>query len=246
MNQNIVIGRNPLLEVLESEVELEKIYMEKGNRQGSAKKIFALARDKRILVTEVNKDFLDEISEGANHQGVAGVLASYHYFDYDGIFKRLEERGESPFFVVLDQIQDPHNFGAILRSCEGSGVNGVFIPMRRSVGVTPVVHKVSAGATNYVPVAKVKNISDTINRLKKDGIWVYGAAGEGAQNLYQTDLKGKIAIVIGNEGYGLGERVRKCCDGLISIPMKGKLDSLNASNATAVILYEVVRQNETD
>ena len=190
----------------------------------------------------VDRRKLDQMSPTGAHQGVIAAVAAHEYASVEDILALAAERGEAPLIVICDELSDPHNLGAILRSAECAGAHGVIIPKRRSVGLTAVVAKTSAGAVEYLPVARVANISSTIRELKEKGVWVYGTAADGASDLYRTDLTGPSAIVIGNEGEGMSRLVRECCDVLVSIPMKGHISSLNASAAATVLLYEALRQ----
>lgn len=238
-----VCGRNAVLELLKSGAEVDKLYIQKGELKGSIKAIIAKASDQRIITSEVDKRKLDELSEGLPHQGVVAYVSDYKYYEVDEIIEYARSKNEPIRLIILDEIEDPHNTGAIIRTAETAGFHGVIIPKRRSSGITPTVHKASAGATTYMKVAKVTNIAETINRLKEENIWVYGADGE-ADTLYtQADLKGNVCLVIGNEGKGITRLVKERCDQLIKLPMFGRIESLNASNAAAVLIYEVIRQN---
>ena len=235
-------GRNPVIEALKSDRQIEKIIIAKGTKEGSINKIVAMARDKNIIIQNVDRTKLDSMSDTNAHQGVIAIAAEYTYKTVDDILDLAKERGEAPFIIILDEIEDPHNLGAIIRSAECAGAHGVIIPKRRSVGVTAVVSKTSAGAVEYVPVVKVTNISDIIEKLKKLNIWVYGADVEGEHYYYEKDLRGPIALVIGNEGKGMSRIVKEKCDFLIKIPVLGKVASLNASVAASILTYDVVRQ----
>ncbi|MTI48356.1 23S rRNA (guanosine(2251)-2'-O)-methyltransferase RlmB [Sporosalibacterium faouarense] len=240
--ENQVEGRNPVIEVLKSGREIEKIILSKGSNQGSIKKIIGMAKSKKVLVQYVDKSNLDSLSETGNHQGVIALVSAHEYKSIDYILKSAEEKGEAPFVIILDEIEDPHNLGAIMRTAECAGVHGVIIPKRRSVGLTSTVAKTSAGAIEYMPVAKVTNISNAIEELKERGLWIYGADMDGDEDYFKKDLKGPIGIVVGNEGKGISRLVKEKCDFLVKIPMKGKVSSLNASVATSIITYEVLRQ----
>jgi 23S rRNA (guanosine2251-2'-O)-methyltransferase len=205
-------------------------------------KILAMAKEKSVPVIMVEKAALDRIAGGRPHQGVVAYVSPYEYAEMEGIFALAEERGEDPFIIILDNLEDPHNLGAIMRSAECAGAHGVIIPKRRSVGLTATVAKASAGAVEYMKVARVTNINNAINELKEKGVWVYGTAAEGSVPMYKADLTGPAAIVIGNEGDGMSPLVRKNCDMLVHIPMKGHISSLNASAAASILLYEAVRQ----
>lgn len=238
-------GRNPVMEALRSDREIDKILIANGAQQGSIQKIIGMAKDKGILIQYVEKQKIDQLSESHSHQGVLAYVAAYGYADVEDIIKKAEEKGEDPFIIILDEITDPHNLGSVIRTANAAGAHGIIIPKRRSVGLTAVVAKTSAGALEYVPVAKVSNISQTIDNLKTRGIWVVGADMEGEQTYYKADLTGKIALVIGSEGLGIGRLIKEKCDFLINIPMKGEVGSLNASIAASIIIYEVMKQRQS-
>lgn len=242
MDEQYIVGRNPVLEILKTDKEIEKIYILKGNLQGSIKKIIGAAKDKKILIQEVDKARMDLIAEGGTHQGVAALVTGFEYASINDILKRAEKRKESPFVIILDELEDPHNLGAIIRTAECAGVHGVIIPKRRSASVNQTVYKSSAGGVEHMLVSKVTNISQTIEILKEKGLWIYGADMDGEDYYFNTDLKGSIALVIGNEGKGISRLVKEKCDVLVKIPMLGKIESLNASNAASILMYEVVRQ----
>ncbi len=239
-NPNLIIGRNPVTEAVKSGRSIDKILMQK-DAEGSAKKIASLARERKIVVQYVDKIVLDKLAPGRPHQGVAAYAAAKAYVSVDEILKNAERKGEDPLIVILDGLEDPHNLGAVLRSCDGAGAHGVIIPARRAVGLTEIVAKASAGAIEYIPVAKVTNLAQTIDSLKEKGIWISAVDMDGA-NYSDAKLTGPIALVIGGEGSGVSDIVRKKADFIISIPMKGRVNSLNASNAAAIVLYEVDRQ----
>lgn len=241
-NENQLEGRNPAIEALKSGREIEKIFVASGSNQGSIKKIVAMAKDKGIIVQLVDRKKLDAMSSTGSHQGVIALVAAHEYKSIQDILDLAQKREEPPFIIILDEIEDPHNLGAIMRTAECAGAHGIIIPKRRSVGLTSVVAKTSSGAIEYIPVAKVTNISATIEELKEKGLWIYGADVDGEEYYYEKDLKGSIGIVIGNEGKGISRIIKEKCDFLVKIPMKGKVSSLNASVATAVITYEVLRQ----
>ena len=235
-----IIGRNAVMEALRSDREIEKLIVGKG-AEGSIRKILGMAKDKKIPVHYSDKTGLDRIAGGKNHQGVAAQVSAYTYCQVEDILHRAEERGEEPFIIILDGLEDPHNLGAVMRSAECCGAHGIIIPKRRSAGLTETVAKASAGAIEYMLCAKVSNIGQTIDKLKAQGVWV-AACDMGGQLYTEQDLKGSIAIVVGSEGAGISRLVREKCDFTVSIPMKGKITSLNASNAAAILMYEVVRQ----
>ncbi|MDD4504027.1 MAG: 23S rRNA (guanosine(2251)-2'-O)-methyltransferase RlmB [Clostridiaceae bacterium] len=243
-NINLIEGRNPVIEALKSGREIDKIFVQKGVGEGSIRQIIAIAREKKILIKEVDKAKLDGLSSTRNHQGVIASAALYKYYEVDDILKAAREKGEDPFIVILDEITDNNNLGSILRTADAAGVHGIIIPQRRAVGLTPAVAKISSGAIEYVPVAKVTNLNHTIEYLKKEGLWIAGAE-MGGEAYHGKDMTGPIALVIGSEGEGLGRLIRENCDFLVSIPMKGKISSLNAAVSAAIILFEIQKQRET-
>lgn len=239
--KDIIAGRNCVKEALSSGRAIESLLVAKGSKSGVSGTLIALAKDKGIPVKEVDSKKLDYLCGGAVHQGIAAMAAVKEYSTVDDIFKTAEERGEQPFIIVLDEIEDPHNLGAIIRTAECTGAHGVIIPKRRSAGLSYTVGKSSAGAVEYVNVARVTNIPTTIDELKERGVWVFGADMDGGDSS-KTDLTGAVALVIGNEGKGIGRLVRSKCDGILSLPMKGQINSLNASVAAGVLMYDVLRQ----
>ena len=239
--ENIIVGRNPVTEALRSGREIDKLMV--SSEEGSMKKILALAKERRIPVMKVEKYAIDRIAEGKAHQGVAAYVSAYAYAELEDIFRVAEERGEDPFIIILDNLEDPHNLGAIMRTAECAGAHGIIIPKRRACGLTEVVAKASAGAIEYMPCVKVTNIAQTIEELKERGIWV-AACDMGGTEYYKADLKGKLAVVIGSEGFGISRLVKEKCDFVVSMPMVGRITSLNASNAAAVIIYEVRKQRD--
>lgn len=241
-SENIVAGRNPVSELLRSGRTVDKIYVAHGEREGSIVKIIAQARAMGIPVVEADKYKIESIAGTSNHQGVVALATDYDYCDVDDIFAYSEEKGEKPFIVVLDGVTDPRNLGAIIRTAECCGVHGIIIPKRGCCGLTTTVFKAAAGACEYMKIAKVTNIAETISALKERGVWTYAADGDGDCDLYSTDLAGSTAVVLGDEGKGISPLVRRRCDGVISIPMFGKINSLNVSVAGAVLMYEVVRR----
>ena len=230
------------MEALRSDREIDKLIVGKG-AEGSIKKILGLAKDKRIPVTMADKPALDRIANGSPHQGVAAYVSSYSYCEVEDILAAAEERGEAPFVIILDNLEDPHNLGAIMRTAEACGAHGIIIPKRRSVSITEVVAKASAGAVEYMPVAKVSNIAQTIEFLKEKGVWIYACDMDG-ETYYKTDMRGAVGLVIGSEGFGISRLVKEKCDFVVSIPMIGKITSLNASNAAAVLLCEIRKQRD--
>ena len=240
MNDKI-IGRNPVLEAIRSGRSVDKILVKKGKYEGSIVPIIKKAKDAGIIIQEVERAKLDQIAEGENHQGVIAYVSAYDYVSVKDILDKAREKNEPPFVIICDKITDPHNLGAILRTANCVGAHGVIIPKRRAVGLTATVAKTSAGAVNYTPVAKVTNIAKTIEELKKEGMWFVCADMDGTP-YYQMDLKGPMGLVIGNEGEGVSRLIKETCDFVASIPMKGDIDSLNASVAAGVLAFEVVRQ----
>lgn len=235
-----IIGRNAVLEALKSNREIEKITIAKG-AEGSVKQIAAKAKDKKIPLYYQDKSRMDKAASGGAHQGVIAVVSDYRYCTVDDILDRAVQRGEKPFILVLDGLEDPHNLGAIMRTAECAGVHGIIIPKRRSVSVTETVAKTSAGAVEYMLCARVTNIARAIDELKEKGVWIC-ACDMGDDFYYDRDFTGAIALVIGGEGTGVSRLVREKCDFVVSIPMKGSITSLNASNAASILMYEVVRQ----
>ncbi len=238
----IVEGRNAVLEAFRSGKTIDRLFILDGCKDGPIQTILREAKKhKDTVVSFVKKERLDQISETGKHQGVIAYAASYEYVEVDDILDRAKEKGEDPFVIVLDGIEDPHNLGAIIRTANLAGAHGVIIPKHRAVGLTATVAKASAGAINYTPVAKVTNIAQTIEELKDKGLW-FACADMGGETMYRLNLKGAIGIVIGNEGSGVSRLVKEKCDMIASIPMKGDIDSLNASVACGVLAFEVVRQ----
>ncbi len=239
---NLIIGRNPVTEALRAGRDIDKLMVGPG-LEGSIKKIIGMAKEKRIPIIFTDKAALDRASGGDAHQGVIAYVSVYEYCEVADILKAAREKGEDPFIIILDGLEDPHNLGAIMRTAEGAGAHGVIVPKRRSVGLTETVAKASAGAVEYVPVARVVNIARTIDELKREGLWIV-ACDMGEQMYYEADLTGAVAVVIGSEGFGISRLVREKCDFTVSMPMRGKITSLNASNAAAVLMYEVRRQRD--
>ncbi|MBM7615322.1 23S rRNA (guanosine(2251)-2'-O)-methyltransferase RlmB [Alkaliphilus hydrothermalis] len=242
MSSDKLEGRNPVIEALKSGREIDKILVAKGAAEGSIKKVIALAKDKKIPVQQVDRQKLNEISESDNHQGVIAMVAAHEYSTVEDIMEKAKKKGKDPFILILDEIMDPHNLGSIMRTADAVGVDGIIIPKRRAVGLTAVVAKTSAGAIEYVPVAKVSNIPQTIDKLKKMGVWITGADMDGEKEHYAMNLTGAIALVIGSEGAGISRLIKEKCDFLVKLPMVGKITSLNASVAAAILMYEVFRQ----
>ena len=242
-NENLIEGRNPVLEALKSGRPIDVLFIQKGQVEGSIRQIIAKAKEQHILIKEVDKAKLDRITVTKHHQGVIASAALYKYYEIDDILQLAKDKGEDPFIILLDEITDPQNLGSILRSCDGAGAHGVIIPKRRSAGLTPIIGKTSAGAVEHVMVAKVNNISQAISYLKDKGVWVAGAHMTG-DVYYDKDLTGPIALVIGSEGKGLGRLVKESCDYIVSIPMGGKISSLNAAVSGAIVLFEIRKQRQ--
>ena len=235
-------GRNSVLELLESEKDVNKIFVTRGEKHGSINKILGIAKERKIIVVEKDKKQMDEMAQEENYQGVIAIVPPFEYVEISDILQVAKERNEDPFVIVLDGIEDPHNLGSIIRTAETAGVHGVIIPKRRAASVNSTVNKASAGAVEHMKIARVTNISDAIEELKQAGLWVCGTAVDTNKYYYNQDLTGPLAIVIGNEGKGIGEKVKKNCDFLVKIPMKGKIQSLNASVSTGIVVYEAVKQ----
>ena len=244
MEDNYIIGRNPVIEALRGDTKVDKIFILKGDLTGSIKKIIGMAKDKDVLIQEVDMHQLDEMAEDGRHQGVAAIITGFEYSTIEDILDLAKSKGEDPFILILDEIRDPHNLGAIIRTGECAGVHGVIIPERRAARVNQTVYSSSAGAVEHMMVAEVTNISDTITKLKDEGLWIYGGDMNGECNYYQADLTGPVGIVIGNEGKGISKKIKEKCDVLVKIPMRGKVSSLNASTSAAVLIYEVLRQSD--
>ena len=240
--ETYIEGRNAVTEALRAGTALDKLYIARGETDHTLGRIAAQARKSGVVVVECDRRKLDAMSETHSHQGVIAVAAAQAYAAVEDILQRAADRGEPPLVVVCDEISDPHNLGAIIRTAECAGAHGVIIPKRRSAGLTAVVAKTSAGAVSYLPVARVPNLPSALKALKKQGIWIFGAAAGGSASLYEADLRLPAAIVIGSEGDGMGRLVQESCDFLVSIPMRGRISSLNASAAAAVLLYEALRQ----
>lgn len=238
---SIIEGRNAVLEALRSDTVIDKIFVLDGSSDGPIRSIIREAKKQNLMIDFVKKERLDQISETGKHQGAIAYIAAYEYATVDDILEVAKEKGEDPFVFILDGIEDPHNLGAMIRTANLAGAHGVIIPNRRAVGLTATVAKASAGAINYTKVAKVTNINQTIDALKEVGLW-FVCADMGGEEMYRLNLKGPIGLVIGNEGEGVSALTKKKCDFVASIPMKGDIDSLNASVACGVLAYEIVRQ----
>ncbi len=242
MRDDLIIGRNPIIERFNSGGGIQKLYVLKGDLKGSIHKIVGAAKEQNVPISYVDQKKLDNMADGQRHQGVIAQVTPFAYAEVAEILSLAKRRGEDPMVILLDGIEDPHNLGAVIRTAEAAGFHGVIIPQRRSAQVTAVVGKTSAGAIEHIPVAQVRNLSDTIDDLKDQGLWIYGADMDGDNVHFEENMTGPIALVIGNEGKGLGRKVRNHCDRIVEIPMAGKMNSLNASNAAAVLIYEVIRQ----
>ena len=238
MQEQTIYGRNAVTEALRAGKAVDTVYVQRG--AGGLGKLIALAKESGAVVKDASPDKLDELAGGEKHGGVAAVMSAAEYADIDDIFAEAERKGKPPFIIIADEIQDPHNLGAIIRTAEAAGADGVIIPKRRSVGLTATVFKTSAGAVSYVKVARVPNLVDAIKQLKDRGVWVFGADMDG-EPFREADMSGPIALVIGSEGSGLGRLVRESCDKIVSIDMYGSINSLNASVSAGILMYEIVR-----
>ena len=237
-------GRNAVLELLESGKDINKIYITKGEKKGSITKIIAIANEKKIVIVEKDKKQMDMMAGTENYQGVIAIVPPYEYVEIEDILEQAKEKNKEPFILILDGIEDTHNLGAIIRTAEAAGVDGIIIPKRRAASVNSTVSKVACGALEYMKIARVNNINDAINKLKENGIWVCGTAVDSEKFYYEQDLTGPLAIVIGNEANGISPLVKKNCDFLIKIPMIGKTQSLNASVSTGIVIYGALRQRK--
>jgi 23S rRNA (guanosine2251-2'-O)-methyltransferase len=240
-----IAGKHPVMEALRSGREINKIWIAEQAQKNAMAQVVAEAKKAGIVVQFVDKRKLDQMAEGAVHQGIVAQAAAHRYYEVDELLERARESGEAPFFLLLDEIEDPHNLGSILRTAECTGVHGVIIPKRRSAALNATVSKTSAGAVEYVPVARVTNLAQTIDKLKEAGVWIAGADVAAEQDVYKTNLDLPLAVVIGNESKGIGRLIREKCDFLLKLPMNGRLNSLNASVAAGVLMYEVVRQRRS-
>ena len=235
-------GRKSVLELLESGKDINKIFVTKGEKHGSINKIIAIAKERKIVIVEKDKRQMEQMAQNQNYQGVIAVVPPFEYCEIEDILNVAKEKEEEPFILILDGIEDPHNLGSIIRTAETAGIHGIVIPKRRAASVNSTVNKVSAGAAQYMKIARVTNITDTIERLKKEGLWICGTDINTDKYYYNQDMTGPLGIVIGNEGSGISEKVKKNCDFLVKIPMKGKVTSLNASVSTGIIIYESLKQ----
>ncbi|WP_195576673.1 23S rRNA (guanosine(2251)-2'-O)-methyltransferase RlmB [Paenibacillus sp. 1001270B_150601_E10] len=243
MQEELIAGKHSVMEALRSGRTINKIWIAEQAQKHLTQPIIAEAKKAGIVVQNVDKRKLDQMAEGIQHQGVVAQVAAYDYVEVDDLLARAEERGEKPFLLILDEIEDPHNLGSMLRTADCTGVHGVIIPKRRSVGLTATVSKISAGAVEYVPVARVTNLAQTIEELKERGVWIVGTDVSATQVIYDANiLDSPVAIVIGNENKGMGRLIRESCDVLLKLPMSGQINSLNASVAAGIFMYEVVRR----
>lgn len=240
--QDQIEGRNSVLEFLETGKDINKIFMEKGEKHGSIHKIIGMAKDRKVVIVEVEKSKLNQMAKTDNHQGVIAVVPPFDYCEVEDILKEAKRKNEKPFILILDGIEDPHNLGSIIRTAETAGVHGIILPKRRACMVNSTVYKVASGAVEHMKIARVNNITDTINYLKENDIWIYGTEMEAKTYYYNENLTGAVAIVIGSEGFGMSRLVKENCDVLLKIPMKGNITSLNASVSAGIVMYEVVKQ----
>ena len=241
MREDLIIGRNAVIEALKSDRTIECVYVSKGDLEGSIKVALGLAKDKGVVIKEADRRKLDTMCDGLNHQGIVARVTPFKYCEVNDILEDAKRKEQQPFIVILDEIEDPHNLGSIIRTAELCGVHGIIIPKRRNVGVTSTVYKCSAGAIEHMKIAKVTNINATIDMLKEQGIWIYGADIDGKDYSYNTDFSGPCALIIGSEGKGISSLTLKMCDLLVKIPMIGKINSLNASVAGGIMMYEVLK-----
>jgi 23S rRNA (guanosine2251-2'-O)-methyltransferase len=241
--ENMVYGRNSVMETIRSGRTVDKLFVAKGEREGSIVRVIAMAKDKGITVVEAEKAKLDSMTRSSAHQGVVAITTEFSYCEPEDIIEYAEQKGEKPFIIVIDGINDPRNLGAIIRTADAAGVHGIILPKRGACGLTATVYKTAAGACEYMKIARVVNISAAIEFLKEKNIWIYGTDGAAESDIYDTDLRGAAAIVLGDEGTGLSRLVRERCDRLVSIPMAGQITSLNISVAAAVAMYEKIRQD---
>ena len=239
-----VEGRNAVLELLESDRDINKIFISDGEKHGSINKIIALAKERKVIINEISKTKLNQMAQTENNQGVIAIVPPFNYCEIEDILEVAKQRNEKPFILILDGIEDPHNLGSIIRTAETAGVHGIIIPKRRAVAVNSTVSKVSAGAVEYMKIARVNNINDSINYLKDNDVWICGTDMNTDKYYYDEDFRGGIALVIGSEGFGMSRLVKENCDFLVKIPMNGNITSLNASVSAGVVMYEVVKQRK--
>jgi 23S rRNA (guanosine2251-2'-O)-methyltransferase len=241
MNQEYIIGKNPVIEALKSNRDINKILIAEGSQRGQMQQITQLARESNVIVQYVPKKKIDQVTDG-NHQGVLAYVAAYQYAEMDDLFAAAEKKNEPPFFLLLDEIEDPHNLGSIMRTADAVGAHGIIIPKRRAVGLTATVAKASTGAIEYIPVVRVTNMARTIDELKDRGVWIAGTDATGSEDYRRMDGSLPLGLVIGSEGKGMGRLIREKCDFLIHLPMVGKVTSLNASVAASILMYEIYRK----
>ena len=235
-------GRNAVLELLESDRDINKIYISDGEKHGSINKIIALAKQKKVIINEISKSKLNQMAQTENNQGVIAIVPPFNYCEIEDIIELAKSKNEKPFILILDGLEDPHNLGSIIRTAETAGAHGIIIPKRRAVGVNSTVAKVSAGAVEYMKIARVNNINDAIKYLKENDVWIYGTDMNADKFYFEEDFSSGVGIVIGSEGFGISKLVKENCDFLIKIPMEGKITSLNASVSAGIVMYEVVKQ----
>lgn len=240
-----VEGRNSVIELLESNKDVNKLFITKGERHGSINKIIAMAKDKKIVIIEKDKRQMDEMAQTSNYQGVIAIVPPFEYCEVEDILDFAKQKQEDAFILILDGIEDPHNLGSIIRTAETAGVHGIIIPKRRAAQVNATVNKASAGAVEHMKIARVVNVNEAIQKLKKTGIWICGTDINTNTYYFEQDLTGPLGIVIGNEGRGISEKTKKNCDFLVKIPMKGKISSLNASVSAGIVIYETVKQRQS-
>lgn len=240
--EDVLIGRNAVIEAIRSGRGINKLLIADGDKEGSVKEVISLAKEQGIVIQFVERSKIEGIAGGLRHQGVLAYVAPVAYSDLETILQAAETKGEAPFLLLLDELEDPHNLGALLRTADATGVHGVLIPKRRSVPLTVTVAKTSAGAVEYVPVARIGNIAQTLRKLKAKGFWVAGADMDGSQNYYEADLTGPLVLVVGSEGHGMSRLTKEQCDFIVKMPMVGKINSLNASVAGSILMYESMRQ----
>ena len=241
--EDIIYGRNPILEAVNAGHEINKLLVLEGSKDKNLQKVINAARDKKILIQFVERKLMDKISEGENHQGVIAYVSPYHYYELEELIQLAKDKNEEPLLIICDEITDPHNLGSIIRTANAVGAHGVIIPKRRSAAINQTVVKTSCGAVEYVPVARVTNITQTIKQLQNLGVWVVGTDMD-APLYYEANLTGNIAIVIGNEGEGISRLVKESCDLMVSLPMMGQVSSLNAAVAGSIVMYEAIRQRQ--
>lgn len=241
MNQEYIIGKNPVIEALRSNRDINKILVAEGSQRGQMQQITQLAKEAHVVVQFVPKKKIDQVTDG-NHQGVLAYIAAYQYAELDDLFTAAEKKGEPPFFLLLDEIEDPHNLGSVMRTADAVGAHGIIIPKRRAVGLTATVAKASTGAIEYIPVVRVTNMARTIDELKDRGVWIAGTDATGSVDYRRMEGEIPLGLVIGSEGKGMGRLIKEKCDFLIHLPMAGKVSSLNASVAAAILMYEIYRK----